>query len=193
MDKFGVRVTLFATAMFITIGQIVFALGLSIKSWPVMFIGRVIFGFGGESMGVANSAILADWFKGKELALAFGLNLSIARLGSVMNNLVSPAIATSTDVVFALWFGVILCAAGVGCVLLFSPIDKRMDEIIARNREMEDQDTTTVALMGGLADDVKVASDALADKKEASFKDVRQFPFAFWILVVSCLVVYGKQ
>lgn len=178
--------------MFITIGQIVFALGLSIKSWPVMFLGRVLYGFGGESMGVANSAILADWFKGKELALAFGLNLSIARLGSVMNNLVSPAIANSADVVFALWFGVILCGAGVGCVLIFSPIDKKMDEVIARNKEIQDVDTTTVALMGGLADDVKMPSDASSKKKEASFADVKKFPFAFWILVVSCLVVYGE-
>ena len=35
---------------FITIGQIVFALGVSLKSWPVMFLGRVIYGFGGESL-----------------------------------------------------------------------------------------------------------------------------------------------
>ena len=35
---------------FISIGQVVFALGVSLKSWPVMFIGRVLFGFGGESL-----------------------------------------------------------------------------------------------------------------------------------------------
>lgn len=49
---------------FISLGQIVFALGVSIKSWPVMFLGRVLFGFGGESLGVGNSALLSDWFKG---------------------------------------------------------------------------------------------------------------------------------
>jgi hypothetical protein len=29
-----------------------------------MFVGRIIYGFGGESLGVANSSILADWFLG---------------------------------------------------------------------------------------------------------------------------------
>lgn len=111
VDRFGVRLTLFATTLFITAGQIVFAVGLSAKSWPIMLLGRVVYGFGGESLGVANSAVLADWFKGKELAFAFGLNLSVARLGSVANNLISPALASSSGVVFALWFGVFLCAA----------------------------------------------------------------------------------
>jgi MFS family permease len=44
--------------------KVIFCFGISIKSWPVMFIGRLVFGFGGESFTVANSALLADWFKG---------------------------------------------------------------------------------------------------------------------------------
>ena len=40
---------------------------VSIESWAVMFLGRVLFGFGGESIAVANSSILADWFEGKEV------------------------------------------------------------------------------------------------------------------------------
>ena len=46
------------------ITKCIFSFGISIKSWPVMFIGRLVFGFGGESLIVANSALLADWFKG---------------------------------------------------------------------------------------------------------------------------------
>jgi MFS family permease len=52
------------------------------KYW-VFLMGRVIFGLGGESMSVAQSAFVSIWFKGKELAFAFGVNISIARLGSV--------------------------------------------------------------------------------------------------------------
>ena len=54
-----------------------FAFGAYLKSWPVMLLGRVIFGLGGENITVAQSALLADWFAGGELALAFGINLSI--------------------------------------------------------------------------------------------------------------------
>ena len=55
-----------------------------------MLCGRVVFGFGGESLTVAQSALVAVWFQDKELAFALGLNLSIARIGGVINNVVSP-------------------------------------------------------------------------------------------------------
>ena len=64
VDKFGIRVCLLIFASLITLGQTIFSIGISIKSWPVMFLGRLVFGFGGESFTVANSALLADWFKG---------------------------------------------------------------------------------------------------------------------------------
>ena len=48
----------------------------------VMAIGRLIFGLGAESMIVAITTTIARWFKGKELSFAFGINLTIARLGS---------------------------------------------------------------------------------------------------------------
>jgi MFS family permease len=133
--KFGVRLCLIIFVALIAIGQVIFAFGVSIKSWPVMFLGRIVFGFGGESISVANSSILADWFAGKELAFAFGLNLSVARLGSVFNNLLSPALANSAGVPFALWFGTILCAMSFGCALVISPIDKAMEDQVKSNVE----------------------------------------------------------
>ena len=63
--------------------------GYQHKYW-LMLVGRVIFGLGGESMSVAQSAIVSHWFKGKELALALGVNLSVSRLGSVMNSNTIP-------------------------------------------------------------------------------------------------------
>ena len=55
-----------------------------------MLVGRVVFGLGGESMSVAQSAIVSSWFKGKELAFALGVNLSVSRLGSVLNSNTIP-------------------------------------------------------------------------------------------------------
>lgn len=130
VDKFGVRICLVVFILLITAGQVITAFGLSIKSWPVMLIGRVIFGFGGESLAVANSAVLAQWFKGKELAFAFGLNLSVARLGSVINNVVSPALAAGTNIQFALWFGVFLCLGSVGSVLAINTIDASVEAML---------------------------------------------------------------
>ena len=134
VDKWGSRICLIVFSGFICLGQLITAFGLSLKSWPIMFLGRVVFGIGGESMGVGNSAILSVWFKGKELAFSFGLNLSVARLGSVINNVISPTLAESVDIQFAMWFGVVLCGASLAAALMISSIDKHMDSVLAENK-----------------------------------------------------------
>lgn len=124
VDRIGVRFCLLLFSSLIAIGQLIFSFGVSIKNWPIIFLGRVVFGLGGESFTVANSAILANWFKGRELALAFGINLSISKLGSVINNVTSPAITVTAGIQFAMWFGGMLCAFCVMLVLITIPIDK---------------------------------------------------------------------
>lgn len=68
MDKFGAPICLIIFSTLILAGQIVFAFGASIESWGVMLLGRVIFGLGGENLTVAQSAVLAQWFVGKEVS-----------------------------------------------------------------------------------------------------------------------------
>jgi MFS family permease len=182
VDRLGVRLCLLVFAVFITAGQVIFAFGVSIKSWPVMFLGRIVFGFGGESLGVGNSALLSQWFMGKELAFAFGLNLSIARLGSVFNNLLSPVLADSANVQFAVWFGAILCGTSVLSVICLSSIDK----------SFETSDTMHTVLLNADEDPESDKEEKAAEEK-TSFRDVLTFPQAFWVLVVSCVVVYGKM
>lgn len=185
VDRLGVRLCLLVFASFITAGQVIFAFGLSIKSWPVMFLGRVIYGFGGESLGVGNSAILSQWFMGKELAFAFGLNLSVARLGSVINNFVSPALANSAGIQFALWFGAILCGASVFCVVCLSSIDKSMEPGVLHTQLTEADEEVQVNLQD------ETTSKSSDEEPAAQLKDVFKFSEGFWILVVSCVVVYG--
>lgn len=222
VDRVGVRMCLLLFASLIAIGQVIFSIGLSIKSWPVMFVGRLVFGFGGESFTVANSALLAQWFKGKELAFAFGVNLSISKLGSVINNIVSPMLSDDVSILFALWFGAILCAACVGCVLITIPLDIAIDRQVQRN--IEDQRdggpkivrVDRVDIGGGDSDDksLKEASTvnvlhtdaqhlsehnsthdgsllSSTDNQEVGLRDVLKFKNVFWILVISCMVVYG--
>jgi MFS family permease len=50
VDRIGVRTCLLIFCTLITVGQLLFSFGISIHSWPVMFIGRLVFGLGGESL-----------------------------------------------------------------------------------------------------------------------------------------------
>ncbi|HEY7499133.1 MAG TPA: MFS transporter [Vicinamibacterales bacterium] len=79
VDRFGAARATFAFALIQAIGAIVTALS---PSFPVMAAGRLIFGLGAESMIVAITVVIGQWFVGRQLGFAFGLNLSFARLGS---------------------------------------------------------------------------------------------------------------
>jgi MFS family permease len=79
VDRFGARVTTLAFALICLIGAAVTAAS---PLFPVMATGRLIFGLGAESMIVAITVAIGQWFVGRQLGFAFGLNLSIARAGS---------------------------------------------------------------------------------------------------------------
>lgn len=79
VDRFGTRrATLYFTLVCL-LGALLTALS---PRFPVMAAGRLIFGLGAESMIVAITAALGQWFAGRQLGFAFGVNLSIARAGS---------------------------------------------------------------------------------------------------------------
>jgi MFS family permease len=79
IDRIGTKkaVTLFGSLC--TIAGILTAVSLNVH---VMYAGRFLLGFGAESLIAAVTTALAKWFKGKEIGFAFGVNLTIARLGS---------------------------------------------------------------------------------------------------------------
>jgi MFS family permease len=79
IDRIGVKRATFIFGVLCFLGSLITA--LSPKLW-VMASGRLVFGLGAESLIVAVTAAVAQWFRGKELSFAFGINLLIARLGS---------------------------------------------------------------------------------------------------------------
>jgi len=81
IDRIGTRKSVFIFTVLIMLGALVTVLHGSIYT---MAAGRLIFGLGAESMIVAITTIIARWFKGRQLSFAFGINLTLARLGSFM-------------------------------------------------------------------------------------------------------------
>lgn len=79
VDRFGTRLSTVIFSFICAIGAAVTALS---PLFPVMAAGRLIFGLGAESMIVAITVAIGQWFVGRQLGFAFGINLSIARAGS---------------------------------------------------------------------------------------------------------------
>ena len=100
LDKWGVRVsgTLFVGMMVLGAGMVTFALlhgGASALS--VAYIGVMLFGLGSEIAGTAVTRSIARWFRGGPMALAMGLQLAIARLGTAFALVLSPRLVQQID------------------------------------------------------------------------------------------------
>ncbi|KAI5106715.1 major facilitator superfamily domain-containing protein 1, partial [Silurus meridionalis] len=89
------------------LGSSIFALGSHFKAspylLPLMLTGRLLFGSGNGSLTIVRNRITAFWFRGKELALAFGLTLAFSRLGSVLNFLFTQHFEAQYGMQWTLW------------------------------------------------------------------------------------------
>jgi MFS family permease len=79
IDRIGTRRS---TVLFAVICLVGAGITAASGEFYMMATGRLVFGLGSESLIVAVTTALARWFRGKELGFAFGLNLTLARLGS---------------------------------------------------------------------------------------------------------------
>jgi len=95
----------------------------------MMLAGRFFYGLGAETSIVVISKIIVKWFKGKELALAFGLKIGIARAGSLAAFNLSPIISnTSANWTTAIWFAAALVCIGLLAFVVYMMFDLKLDK-----------------------------------------------------------------
>ncbi|MBQ6957699.1 MAG: MFS transporter [Bacteroidales bacterium] len=98
LDKFGVRLIGSVFVGMMVVGAAIVTCAISAKgltpgsSLTIAYIGCMLFGLGSEIAGVAVTRSIAKWFKGKNVALAMGLQLAIARIGTGLAMLLSPVL-----------------------------------------------------------------------------------------------------
>jgi len=170
VDKIGVNTCILIFVTLLVCGQSLFAYGVMEENYYIMLGGRLLYGFGGECLCVSSSALLAAWFKNKEMGFAMAVNLSIARLGSVANDQISPILRKEVSLAFAVWFGAIL----MGVCLLLTVVLVLVDIQWVKAKEAKGYEVETVT-----------------SGEMFEFSDILKFKKIFWILTLSCLVVYG--
>ncbi len=159
LDRLGIRRTGFLFVILMTAGAFITAYGASeafsaggpffglfssflpeyTPQLKMMLLGRFLFGLGAETSIVVVSKVIVKWFKGKELALAFGLKIGIARSGSWAAFYFSPILAlNASHWSFAIWFAAILLAIALLFFLVYSVFDYRIDrQLLETNRLTE--------------------------------------------------------
>lgn len=104
-------------------------------------IGFMFFGCGVEMAGITVSRGIVKWFKGKEMALAMGVEMAIARLGVTVVVLGSPILANKISPVSVsrpVAVAVILLAVGLICFIVYAFMDKKLERQLGQNDEEKD-------------------------------------------------------
>ena len=118
IERYGLNKSLIVLSVLNCMGQAIFSIGIGRRSFWITLIGRFVFGLGGECLAVAQARLVTDWFIGKELALALGMNLSVARVGTIVNNVMSAWLYESWGIKMAVWVGFLTCVASLACSLI---------------------------------------------------------------------------
>jgi len=107
-------------------------------SLKMAILGYALFGVGVEIAGITVSRIIVKWFKGKEMALAMGLEMACARGGMLLAFSASPWMTGDDRIISRpLAFGVLLLVIGFIAFLVHNMMDKKLDVEVAADTSVE--------------------------------------------------------
>ncbi|MBC8005864.1 MAG: MFS transporter [Verrucomicrobia bacterium] len=188
LDKMGVRFTgllgigIMLTGAFIKYwaisGHVDGVFDVTIGSWQMIAptaksalvagLGFGIFGVGSEMFGIAANKAVVRWFRGKEMALAIGLNTSTGRIGTALAMFTPiPLVKMSGNISMPVIVALILLGLGLLVFILFTFMDRKLDK--------EDVDA------------------GMTNEEEFKFSDIVEIGKnrAFWYITILCVLFYS--
>jgi MFS family permease len=136
----------------------------------IMLLGRAIYGVGAEAILVVNNKVLARWFKGKELAFAYGLNLTIMRLGTFLALNIQAPVAEAWGLRASLWFAAVIMGMGFLTYFIYLGLERA-----AQGRE------------GAPG----TASSGVTVEEKFVLRDAFSFDASFWFITLLCVTFYS--
>lgn len=189
LDKMGIRFTGILSTFLMLAGaaikyyafktdfatEMLFGMNMQVV---IASLGFAIFGVGAEITGITVSKIVVKWFHGKEMALALGLQVAMARLGTAAALGVSPLIAKrfEGDPSAPVLVGLIVLLVGFLSYFVYVVMDKKEDE----SQALLDSNTEGQAKDSNDDDGFKLSDIRLIVTKRA-----------FWLITLLCLMFYA--
>ena len=187
LDKMGVRFTGILSCVLMLAGSAAVYGAITYTSpdpmWSVPVLGTIkrqvvlaalgfaFFGIGYEMCGITVSKAIVRWFSGKEMALAMGLQVAMARLGTALALGFSPIIALNWGLPRPILIGVFCVGVGLIAYLYYCTMDRRLD----KDKGVETQNL------------------ASQDDEKFHFSDMKltiKNP-GFWLITLLCLFYYS--
>ena len=192
LDKMGIRFTGILSASLMVVGACIkfyamseYFVGTGLESWlgswwvampasaKLSCLGFMIFGCGCEMAGTTVSKAIAKWFKGKEMAMAMGLEMSIARLGVFAAMWLAPMVSNGFggSVSAPVLFGAVLLMIGLIFYFVFVVMDRKFDKQLEAAGELKEE----------------------ASEEEFKFSDLGKIFTSkmFWLVALLCVLYYS--
>ena len=145
-------------------------------------LGFAFFGIGYEMCGITVSKVVVRWFSGKEMALAMGLQVSMARLGTALALNFSLPIALNWGLPRPLLIGLFSVGVGLIAYIYYCTMDRRLDV-----------ETQKLASQNAEGDNVETQNLASQDDEKFHFSDMKitiKNP-GFWLITLLCMFYYS--
>lgn len=161
----GAMVKFYAISSFFPMGGTLFGFNSQVV---IAGLGFAIFGMGVEIAGITVSKIIVKWFTGYELALALGLQVAVARIGTALALSASLPISQKMGhISYPILLGAVLLCIGTIAFLVYNVMDFRLDK----------------------------SMPAAEVEKEESFKlsDIKMIITnkGFWLIAILCVLFYS--
>ena len=186
LDKFGIRITGIAATIVMVLGTAIKYYAITSTAligvkWHILWfdinaqvlmvsLGFALFCLGVEVSGITVSKIIVKWFKGKEMALAMGLEMATARLGTAAALFASPIIAEYYSLSTPVLIGLIMLVIGFLAFVMYTFMDKKLDNSLKENGLwVEDKE-----------DVFRISDIGLIVKNKG-----------FWLIAILCVLFYS--
>jgi len=167
LDKMGIRFTLITAGLTMVAGAFLkfyaltdtfaasgFANWLnSFTTWipasaKLAFVGFAIFGVGVEMAGITVSKTIVKWFRGKEMALAMGLEMAVARLGVFAVFRLTPIFAEHGGPANSVFWGMVFLCIGFMTFFIYNFLDKKLEKQTGESIEVSPEDEFRISDIG---------------------------------------------
>lgn len=143
-------------------------IGPTSKSALIAGLGFGLFGVGSEMFGISANKAVVRWFRGKEMALAIGLNTSTGRIGTALAMFTPiPLVKLTGNISTPVLVALILLCIGLLVFILFTFMDKKLDH--------------------------EEKTSGMAPAEEFKFSDILVIAKnrAFWYITALCVLFYS--
>ncbi len=159
LDKMGIRFTIITAGLTMVLGAAIKFYALTpgfqdsgLAAWlgtfltwipasaKLAFFGFSIFGIGVEMAGITVSKTIVKWFKGREMALAMGLEMAVARLGVFAVFRLTPIFAENGGPSNSVLWGLIFLCIGFLTFLIYTFMDFKLDKQMGVTNDVAPED-----------------------------------------------------